>query len=61
MTPRPTYIITLRADPDENGIAPARRLARLLKYAGRQLSLKCVHAMQAPPADAKPTDGEGGK
>lgn len=38
---RPTYTVTLRAEPNVNGILALRRL---LKIASRQLGLRCIAA-----------------
>ncbi|MCX5658622.1 MAG: hypothetical protein NTW19_02740 [Planctomycetota bacterium] len=55
MSARAIYIVTFEAKPDPNGIDGARRLARLLKYAGRSFGLKCVHAVEQRPASAGTT------
>jgi hypothetical protein len=56
----PTYRLTLQAAPPRPGDPPpapvGRRLARLLKYAGRVLNLKCglVEKLEAPPPAPPP-------
>ena len=55
----PSYVLTLRAVPDANGVPVVIRFRRVLKYAGRVCGLRCVairpaddqQAQQAPPSD----------
>lgn len=48
-TTGPRYVITLLPMPDPNGIDPVRRLAQLLKVAGRRFRLRCTDCREARP------------
>lgn len=51
---RPTYRLTLRAEPARHGEpAPALRLRRLLKLLLRGFGFRCVRAEEIPPAAAE--------
>jgi hypothetical protein len=52
-TDAPRFVITLSPMPDPSGIDPVRRLAQLLKLAGRRFKLRCLDAREARP-DAPP-------
>jgi hypothetical protein len=44
---QPIYRLTLRAKPDR--VPAAKRVAQLLKHAGRYLGLVCVEAVEVKP------------
>lgn len=48
-TTRERYVVTFAPMPDPDGIDPVRRLAQLLKVAGRRFKLRCVRATEERP------------
>jgi hypothetical protein len=46
---KPRFALTLEAMPDQDGPAPALRLRRLLKFAGRVCRLRCTEVREIPP------------